>query len=75
MKKQHIKAFKLAVVRSYLSGFSKVCVAAEFSVSHTTAQNWVEIYHLHGECGLNRRLIGKKYPLTFKLSAVKMVRE
>ena len=75
MKNCHTKAFKLLVVRRYLSGFSKVCVAAEFGISQTTVKNWVEIYRLHGERGLDKRLIGKKYPLTFKLSAVKMVRE
>ena len=65
--------FKLKVIEHYLSGQGLKRTSHLFGLGHSTVQNWVSLYRLHGLEGIKRRKKIKRYSVDFKLKAIEMV--
>jgi transposase len=65
-------AFKLAVVKAYLSGGGGYrTVAEKFGIpSHNTVKKWIKAYEVLGESSLDRKKSIKTYSVQFKLDVL-----
>lgn len=65
-------AFKLVVVKAYLSGQGGyVTIAKKFNIaSDSTVSKWVKVYQTIGVSGLERRYINRSYTVQFKIDVL-----